>query len=101
MVFLCHQQENTLFGDVLILSVRRSGLLGVNNNGDVLLRATGLASSTDYQYWLYKSGVYTRITVPNYTILNAVGISDDGSILVNIYNSENFGANYRVALVKP
>ena len=25
MVFLCHQQENTLFGDVLILSVRRSG----------------------------------------------------------------------------
>lgn len=25
-VFLCHQQKNTLFGDVLILSVRRSAL---------------------------------------------------------------------------
>jgi hypothetical protein len=76
-------------------------MLGVNNNGDVLLRATGLASSTDYQYWLYKNGVYSRITVPNYTILEAIGISDDDSVLVNVYNSENFGGNYRVALVKP
>ncbi len=76
-------------------------LLDVNNNGDVLLRATGLASSTDYQYWLYKNGAYTRIIVPNYTILEAIGISDDGSVLVNVYNSENFGGNYRVALFKP
>lgn len=76
-------------------------LLGINNNGDVLLRATGLASSTDYQYWLYKNGVYSRITVPNYTILEAIGISDTGAILANVYNSENFGANYRVALIKP
>lgn len=76
-------------------------LLDVNNNGDVLLRATGLASSTDYQYWLYKNGVYSRIIVPNYTILEAIGISDTGAILANVYNSENFGANYRVALIKP
>jgi hypothetical protein len=76
-------------------------LINVNNNGDVLLRATGLASSTDYQYWLYKNGVYTRIIVPNYTILEAIGISDDGSVLANVYNSENFGGNYRVALFKP
>lgn len=76
-------------------------LVDVNNNGDVVLRVTGLASSTDYQYWLYKNGVYSRITVPNYTILEAIGISDGGSILVNIYNSENFGGNYRVALIKP
>ena len=26
-VFLCHQQKNTLFGDALILSVRRSALI--------------------------------------------------------------------------
>ena len=76
-------------------------LIDVNNNGDVLLRATGLTSSTDFQYWLYKNGVYTRITVPNYTILEAIGLSDDDSILVNVYNTENFGGNYRVALVKP
>ncbi len=76
-------------------------LLGVNNNGDVLLRATGMASSTDYQYWLYKNSTFTRITVPNYTILEAIGISDDGSVLANVYNAENFGANYRVALLRP
>ena len=76
-------------------------MLGVNNNGDVLLRATGFASSTDYQYWLYKKGVYTRIVIPNYFIIDLVGISDDGAILANVYNSENFGANYRVALFKP
>ncbi len=76
-------------------------LLDVNNNGDVLLRVTGMASSTDYQYWLYKNGVYTRITVPNYTILEVIGISDTGSVLANVYNSENFGANYRVALIQP
>ena len=76
-------------------------LLDVNNNGDVLLRATGMASSTDYQYWLYKNGAYTRITVPNYSILEVIGISDTGAILANVYNSENFGANYRVAFIKP
>jgi Bacterial Ig-like domain (group 2) len=74
-------------------------LLGVNNNGDVLLRATGLASSTDYQYWLYKNGVYTRIVVPNYTISEVVGISDDGSILINTagFTPQDF----RVLLFKP
>ncbi len=76
-------------------------VIGVNNNGDVLLRVTGMASSTDYQYWLYKNSTFSQVTVPNYSILEAIGISDDGSVLLNVFNSENFGNNYRVALVKP